>query len=191
MDRATALGASDTNRLAYLLEVGNTTLLIGESGKEIFEQHIYRFCCKSQVLLCIRKVLTFFSPFITTQKNCVTKYTIDKAFNHSISLSSEQLVKVEEQTKQAQDILADIFEDEETVSTSRDYNDIMSVLSVLLSKESWQRSEVESICQKHHLMIGSVLERINDYSYNKIEDAVIEDDGDTIYVMTEFKDKLI
>ena len=47
MDRATALGASDTNRLAYLLEVGNTTLLIGESGKEIFEQHIYRFCCKS------------------------------------------------------------------------------------------------------------------------------------------------
>jgi hypothetical protein len=47
MDRATALGASDTNRLAYLLEVGNTTLLIGESGKEIFEQHIYWFCCKS------------------------------------------------------------------------------------------------------------------------------------------------
>ena len=40
-------------------------------------------------------------------------------------------------------------------------------------------------------MIGFVLEQINDYSYSKIEDAVIEDDGDTIYVMTEFKDKLI
>ena len=140
----------------------------------------------------IHRVVSEDEDFATIEKeNCVTKYTIDKAFNHSISLSSEQLVKVEEQTKQAQDILADIFEDEETVSTSRDYNDIMSVLSVLLSKESWQRSEVESICQKHHLMIGSVLERINDYSYNKIEDAVIEDDGDTIYVMTEFKDKLI
>jgi hypothetical protein len=140
----------------------------------------------------IHRVVSDDEDFATIEKeNCVTKYTIDKAFNHSISLSSEQLVKVEEQTKQAQDILADIFEDEETVSTSRDYNDIMSVLSVLLSKESWQRSEVESICQKHHLMIGSVLERINDYSYNKIEDAVIEDDGDTIYVMTEFKDKLI
>jgi hypothetical protein len=40
-------------------------------------------------------------------------------------------------------------------------------------------------------MIGSVLEQINDFSYTKIEDAVIEDDGDTIYVMTEYKDKLI
>jgi len=72
MDRATALGASDTNRLAYLLEVGNTTLLIGESGKEIFEQHITGFAAKVQVLLCIRKVLTFFSPFITTQNKNTT-----------------------------------------------------------------------------------------------------------------------
>ena len=40
-------------------------------------------------------------------------------------------------------------------------------------------------------MIGFALEQINDYSYSKIEDAVIEDDGDTIYVMTEYKDKLI
>jgi hypothetical protein len=41
------------------------------------------------------------------------------------------------------------------------------------------------------MMTGSVLEQINDYSYNKIEDAVIEDDGDTINVMTEYKDKLL
>ena len=47
MDITTAFGTSDTNGLSYLLEVGNTTLLIGESGKEIFEQHIYWFCCKS------------------------------------------------------------------------------------------------------------------------------------------------
>ena len=40
-------------------------------------------------------------------------------------------------------------------------------------------------------MLGSVLEQINDYSYGKIEDAIIEDDGDTIYVMTDYKEKLI
>lgn len=130
--------------------------------------------------------------FATIEKeSSATIYTINKTFNRSISLSPGQLAKVEMQTKQAQDILADIFEDVETVSSARDNNDIMSVLSVLLSKESWQRSEVESICQNYHLMIGFVLEQINDYSYSKIEDAVIEDDGDTIYVMTEYKDKLI
>ena len=140
----------------------------------------------------VHRIVSNDEEFATIEKeNSATIYTIDKTFNRSISLSPGQLAKVEMQTKQAQDILADIFEDVETVSSARDNNDIMSVLSVLLSKASWQRSEVESICQKHHLMIGSVLERINDYSYNKIEDAVIEDDGDTIYVMTEYKDKLI
>jgi hypothetical protein len=67
----------------------------------------------------------------------------------------------------------------------------LDILKILLTKESWKRDDVEIICQERHLMIGSVLEQINDYSYNRIEDAVIEDDGDTIYVMTEYKDKLI
>lgn len=140
----------------------------------------------------VHRIVSNDEEFATIEKeSSATIYTIDKTFNRSISLSPGQLAKVEMQTKQAQDILADIFEDVETVSSTRDNNDIMSVLSVLLSKESWQRSEVESICQNYHLMIGFVLEQINDYSYSKIEDAVIEDDGDTIYVMTEYKDKLI
>ena len=41
------------------------------------------------------------------------------------------------------------------------------------------------------MMTDSELEQINDYSYNKIEYSVIEDDGDTINVMTEYKDKLL
>lgn len=140
----------------------------------------------------VHRIVSNDEEFASIEKeSSATIYTIDKTFNRSISLSPGQLAKVEKQTKQAQDILADIFEDVETVSSARDNNDIMSVLSVLLSKESWQRSEVESICQNYHLMIGFVLEQINDYSYSKIEDAVIEDDGDTIYVMTEYKDKLI
>ena len=140
----------------------------------------------------IHRVVSEDEDFATIEKETsATVYSIDNAFNHSISLSPRQLAKVEEQTKQAQDILADIFEEEETASTSRDNNDIKSVLAILLSKESWQRSEVELICQKHHLMIGFVLEQINDYSYNRIEDAVIEDAGDTIYVMTDYKDKLL
>jgi hypothetical protein len=40
-------------------------------------------------------------------------------------------------------------------------------------------------------MIGNILERINDYSYSKVEDLVVEEDGDCIYVTLEYKDKLI
>ncbi len=145
----------------------------------------------------IHRVITEGEEFATIEKETnASEYTIDKDAPESkqgVSLSNELLVKVEKQTKQAQELLTNIFEknEEETGLTGRENNELLDILKILFTKESWQRSEVELICQKHHLMIGFVLEQINDYSYNKIEDAVIEDDGDTIYVMTEFKDKLI
>lgn len=40
-------------------------------------------------------------------------------------------------------------------------------------------------------MIGSVLEQINDYALSKVDDIVLEDDGDNIYMMIEYKDMLL
>ena len=40
-------------------------------------------------------------------------------------------------------------------------------------------------------MIGNLLEQINDYAYSKIKDIVVEDDGDNIYVTTDYKEQLI
>lgn len=115
-----------------------------------------------------------------------------KEYNQSISFSDEQLTKVENQTKQAQEILSDIFNDEEEKTISSiDNNTIVSILKILLTKACWLRNEVDSLCREYNIMTGSALERINDYSYSKIEDAVIEDAGDTIYVTTEYKDQLI
>lgn len=145
----------------------------------------------------IHRIISEGEEFATIEKETgVTEYTIDKApiaNNLQVSLNDDRLTKVEKQTKQAQELLSDIFDEnnEGTDSASQKNNVLLDILKTLLTKESWTRKDVEILCQKHHLMIGSVLERINDYSYNKIEDAVIEDDGDTIYVMTEFKDKLI
>ena len=41
----TTLKTYNSNGLSYLLEVGNTTLLVGESGEEIFEKYVYVSCC--------------------------------------------------------------------------------------------------------------------------------------------------
>jgi hypothetical protein len=145
----------------------------------------------------IHRVITEGEEFATIEKEISsTEYTIGKdatTNKQQVSLSNERLAKVEEQTKQAQDLLSDIFEDDgdSIKSTAHENKVFLVILKILLSKELWKREEVESLCKEHHLMIGSVLEQINDFSYTKIEDAVIEDDGDTIYVMTEYKDKLI
>ena len=145
----------------------------------------------------VHRIITEGEEFATIEKETgTTEYTIDKAATTNklqVSLNDERLTKVEKQTKQAQELLSDIFDEnnEGTDSASQKNNVLLDILEILLTKESWKRKEVEILCQKHHFMIGSVLEQINDFSYDKVEDAVIEDDGDTIYVMTEYKDKLI
>jgi len=144
-----------------------------------------------------RSIISSDEEFVTIEKvTNTTEFTIDKVSTtkrNRFTLSGERLAEIEEQTKQAQDLLSDIFENDgdSIESTAHENKVFLTILKILLSKELWKREEVESLCKKHHLMIGSVLEQINDFSYTKIEDAVIEDDGDTIYVMTEYKDKLI
>ena len=145
----------------------------------------------------VHRIITEGEEFATIEKEKdATEYTIDKvAITNScqVSLCEERLEKVEKQTKQAQELLSGIFKDNDEITgaTSQENNVLLDILKILLTKESWKRNDVETLCQKRHLMIGSVLERINDFSYSRIEDAVIEDDGDTIYVMTGYKDKLI
>ena len=157
------------------------------------------FGIESQAIhtLIHRSLISSDEEFATIEKVTNTsEFTIDKvstANRNGFTLSGERLAEIEEQTKQAQDLLSDIFEDDGDIikSTAHENKAFLVILKILLSKELWKREEVESLCKKHHLIIGSVLEQINDFSYTKIEDAVIEDDGDTIYVMTEYKDKLI
>lgn len=144
-----------------------------------------------------RSLLYSDEEFVTIEKvTNAAGFTIDKVSTtnrNGFTLSGERLAKVESQTRQAQDLLSDIFEDDgdSTKLAVHENKVFLDILKILLSKELWKRDEVESLCKEHHLMIGSVLEQINDFSYTKIEDAVIEDEGDTIYVMTEYKDKLI
>lgn len=47
------------------------------------------------------------------------------------------------------------------------------------------------ICKKKGLMLGSILEEINDYSYSVVGDAVLEDEGDIVNVIVDFKQDLL
>jgi hypothetical protein len=69
-------------------------------------------------------------------------------------------------------------------------NNVMEALKELLKKDTWQREEVQNLFGSG-VMIGNMLEQINDYAYSKVEDIVVEEDGDTIYVTTEYKEQLI
>ena len=60
-----------------------------------------------------------------------------------------------------------------------------------MSKRTWERGELEELSSKHNFILNSMLEQINDYSYEKINEIVIDDDNDKIFVNTEYKDQLL
>ena len=128
--------------------------------------------------------------------HAVTEYTIrepDQKKPSTLTLDEKKLGELKQQTEIAQDLLSDIFiieEDEQTSRTHTKNNTVIEVLCKLLEKDVWERPEVEGLLGSG-VMIGNILEQINDYAYSIVEDIVVEEDGDTIYVTTEYKEQLI
>ena len=89
-------------------------------------------------------------------------------------------------------MLSEIFNEENVISTiTPNQSPLIIILTRLLTKSEWSKAEVDSICKKFNVFTGSILEQINDYAYDKVDDVVIEDDDDIIYVNTDYKDQLI
>lgn len=110
-------------------------------------------------------------------------------------LDLNKLAALQDETKVAQAMLAEIFVQEEeqvpdVVPQQSDLYPLIEILAKLLTKEQWTRNELEGLVGPH-VMIGNLLEQINDYAYSKINDIVVEEDGDIIYVTTEYKEQLI
>ena len=108
-------------------------------------------------------------------------------------LDKGKLTKLQEQTKAAQEMLAEIFIQEEQEQNSvllPDINHHIEVLGKLLTKEQWTRKELTEMVGPD-VMIGNLLEHINDYAYSIVNDVVVEEDGENISVTTDYKEQLI
>lgn len=109
-------------------------------------------------------------------------------------LDQEKLAELQMQTRASQDMLAEIFDQEEETSTEAitrsDDERMLDMLRRLFDKEVWTRAEIAELAGPE-VVIGSLLEQINDYSCSKIDDIVVEEDDDKIYVAIEYKEHLI
>lgn len=152
----------------------------------------------------IHRILTDGEGFATIEKKSdAVEFAIDteigkenNQINTKIILNSEKLHIFEQQTKNAQELLSEIFVDDDTPASRNTIDNPArdkwkDVLTLLLSKEKWEREEIENKCQEMGLMLGAVLEQINDFAYDKVDDVVVEDDGEYLYVTLDYKEKLI
>ena len=111
----------------------------------------------------------------------------------NIILNTKKLDISKQETEKSQALLTDIFVDiEELKPEIKSNTDSLSeMLKLLFTKEIWNKDDLDSICKSKGLILGAVLEEINDYSYSKIDNAVIEDTGDEIFVALDYKNELL
>ncbi|WP_417566618.1 TerB N-terminal domain-containing protein [Marinobacter sp.] len=116
-------------------------------------------------------------------------------------LNESVLALHESETKDVQSILGSIFkesdDEESTVTEPEPAKEDLPVdddhgldpahrklFEKLITQEKWSRTELESMCNGLGLMVDGALETINDWSFEVLEEPVLEDDGD-IYVMLD------
>ena len=119
--------------------------------------------------------------------------TVSNESKATYDLDNDRLEELRQQSRKAQELLSDIFETEdevESIDNQEPKDNILLLLEKLFEKECWSKSEVQEICGPG-AMLGNILEQINDYAYAKVEDIVVEEDGDQIYVTVEYKEHLI
>ena len=60
----------------------------------------------------------------------------------------------------------------------------------LLEQEEWERSSLKKICKDLGLMVDGAMEVLNEWSFNSVDAALIED-GDPIYVDMKLAQEII
>ena len=121
-------------------------------------------------------------------------FTEQERSRTGIKIDNRRLYEYKQQTQESQSILSNIFNEEpdKNVMVNEGNKDIIKeILSLLFTKEQWNKEELETICKNKGLMLGSILEEINDYSYSIVDDVVLEDEGDSISVIMDYKDDLL
>lgn len=122
----------------------------------------------------------------------------------SFLLDESILAIHESETKDVQSMLGAIFMEDESTSGSDENETDASVLDEapgidkqhyslfesLIRKDKWTREEMETLCRDSSLMVGGALETINDWSFDKVDAAVLEEDGDVIYVDQEIVEEI-
>lgn len=98
----------------------------------------------------------------------------------------EEEATVEQEVEVSTVITSPIEVDEESLSTK-----LQPIFELLISQETWPRNEVNTLCKKHNLMTDGTIEAINDWSFTLVDAALIEDDGDTIFIDQEIREELL
>lgn len=144
---------------------------------------------RKEQLECLLPILGYNVKNLSIDLRRITPVDFSKKQPVQVSLDLSLLKKLQEDTVEAQNLLNEIFVDEANESAEKNNDSShISLLKVLLRKEIWTVSEVKRLCQQEGILYGAFIEKVNDYAYSKVDDVVLEEDGESIYMMLQYKD---
>jgi hypothetical protein len=119
-------------------------------------------------------------------------YSIPKpGFRNKDNLLDDSIIlKTLKETEQVQSILAEVFTNEaqQLVESIPERDEVMgldqshsNLVKLLLEKSKWTKNEFESLCDNCGILPGGAIETINDNSYKKFNEGLIEE-GDLIEI---------
>lgn len=67
----------------------------------------------------------------------------------------------------------------------------MQAIKALSAKAEWNSTEIQELAKSANLPVGAFLENINDYSYDQLDEPLIDDDGDILTVDLDIANQLL
>ena len=163
---------------------------LNAKGREAIAKHLVEYVESDfDTLFAKEHLLVNVVPILSSKPFKISDVKRNEAL---VTIDQNKLCKVKQDTHVAQSFLSDIFDDvEQEIIVKTAGFEHKAILVEILSKESWEREDLSNLCKQKGYILGSLLEEINDYSYSKVDDVVIEDDGNVLYVNTEYKKELL
>ena len=123
-----------------------------------------------------------------------------KGFTSGFTLDDTILAIHELETKEVQNMLGSIFVNDESdgqedlnLTEDNDHTSLdtphQNVFDTLSTKEKWLHADVDELCKKFGLMLDGAIETINDWSFDRVDAPVIDEDGD-VYIDQEIVEAL-
>lgn len=113
---------------------------------------------------------------------------------NKVTLDANKIAILETSTKVSQNILSEIFVEEDSVLDKvegKPNDKIEKLISKLLEKAIWKKQEFYEICNSENVLPGALMEKINEYTYDKCDDILLEEGDEEVYVNVDYKDLLM
>lgn len=128
--------------------------------------------------------------------------TQEASKSRGFQLDESVLAIHESQTRDVQTMLGAIFVEEDKEDAAPEEESIPAaddkgidtnhykLYESLINQDRWSRNEFDAMCKKLGLMSGGAIETINDWSFDKVDAPVLEEEPDAVYVDQEVVEEL-